>query len=206
MIDVGDVGNDGNVGVMSEAPLRVWRRGRLVVDGREGLRVGPGDIVALRGDNGAGKSSILLGCLGLLPSTLTVRGQIGYVPQQVRSSMALPLNVADTLRLLGVPGRQHEAVVAAAGLSHATTRPWQALSTGERMRLMVARAIHSRAEVLLLDEPTASLDPDSRQRVLSAVAAAAVAGAAVLLVSHNDDDIAALGARAVAVVAARELT
>jgi ABC-type Mn2+/Zn2+ transport system ATPase subunit len=203
---VSTVGTVGTAGVMSEAPLRVWRRGRLLVDGAEGLRVGPGDIVALRGDNGAGKSSILLGCLGLLPSTLTVRGQIGYVPQQVRSSVALPLNLADTLRLVGVPGRQHEAVVAAAALNHATTRPWQALSTGERMRLLVARAIHSRAEVLLLDEPTASLDPDSRQRVLSAIAAAAVAGAAVLLVSHNDDDIAALGARAVAVVAAREAT
>jgi ABC-type Mn2+/Zn2+ transport system ATPase subunit len=190
--------------ITSTAPLRVWRDGRLVVDMPEALVVDAGEVVALRGDNGAGKSSILLGCLGLLPSTLTVRGRIGYVPQQLLPSPALPLSVGDTLRLLGVASAFHPAVIASAGLLLTPKRPLAALSTGERTRLLMATVVHARPKALLLDEPTASLDADSRQRVLAQVGLVAQAGTAVLLVSHSDDDVAVLGARTVDVHAPRE--
>jgi len=193
-------------GIASTAPLKVWRDGRLVVNLPWALAVHAGDVVALRGDNGAGKTSILLGCLGLLPSTLTVLGRVGYVPQQLLQGAAasLPVSLSDTLRLLGVAAPFHVSVIAAAGLGHPMRRPLAALSTGERTRLLVAAVVQARPEVLLLDEPTASLDAESRQRVLLQVAELAKGGAAVLLVSHNDDDIAALGARTVDVSAARE--
>ena len=140
-----------------------------------------GDFVSLVGPNGGGKTTLLKLVLGLLVPTkgrirvlglapAQARHRIGYMPQYAHVDVRFPISVADVVLMgrLGrgaMPGPYRRADVEAARqalrevdlLDHGH-RPFSDLSGGQRQRALIARAIVSEPEIIMLDEPTASLD------------------------------------------------
>ena len=140
------------------------------------------DFIGLIGPNGGGKTTLLKVLLGLLLPTrgqLQIMGKspevgrryIGYVPQSVEFDRDFPISVWDVARM-GRLGRRHllqrytprddEAVIEAlrsVGMVDLRNRPIGALSGGQRQRVYIARALATEAEILLLDEPMSSVDP-----------------------------------------------
>ena len=187
------------------------------------LHVRPGEIVALTGPSGAGKSTLLATILGLVePSAgrifveeadgaaIDVRGlhgdswraEVAWVPQE---PFLFAGSVADNVRLVA-PGASDAAIAAAlasVGLGGVDAglilgERGAGLSSGQRRRVGVARALLRGSPLLLLDEPTAGLDAAAEAAVLDAISRAARDGAAVLLVAHRPA-AAALADRVVAV-------
>ncbi len=179
-------------------------------DGRQALsgvsmRVEPGERVALLGPNGAGKTSLVLQLNGVLtPSagsvsigglqvqqrTLTeVRRRVGVVFQDPDDQLFTPTvgrDVAFGPAHLGLSGKALEARVAEAlsyvGLADAADRPPHRLSVGERRRAAVATVLAMHPEVLVLDEPTANLDPAARREFADLIKRL---GMTTLLVTHD---------------------
>ena len=173
--------------------LTVRRRDRDAPAGLS-LAARPGEIVRLDSPSGSGKSTlcaVLLGFAEPAEGRVQVGGtdladldlaawrrRIAWVPQHPRFTGS---TVADELS-----GCREAA--AAVGIAHLLDRPVTQLSTGERQRVAVARAlvrVRHGADVLLLDEPTAHLDPASASLVMSAITDAAAGGAAVILAAHR---------------------
>jgi ATP-binding cassette subfamily C protein CydCD len=185
------------------------------------LEVQPGETIALTGPSGCGKSTVLSVVLGLRrPDAGTVRlggvdltdldlddwrRHVAWVPQRPH---LFARTVAENIRL-GRPDASDAHVAAAldaAGLAEVVRRlPHGAdtllgeggagLSAGERQRLALARAFVRNAPLLLLDEPTASLDSETEAEVLAAVRALAF-GRTALIVAHRPA-LAALADRVV---------
>jgi zinc transport system ATP-binding protein len=150
------------------------------------LTVREGDFLAILGPNGGGKTTLLKVLLGLLrPWAGSVRhlhsgrgGAIGYVPQFATFERTFPVRVRDVvlmgrlgLRRLG--GRYDRGDRAAAeramdllGIAHLATQPVGELSGGQLQRALVARALAGEPELLFLDEPLASVDPEMRSRLV----------------------------------------
>ncbi|RZJ39874.1 MAG: ATP-binding cassette domain-containing protein, partial [Brevundimonas sp.] len=165
------------------------------------LEVRPGQIVALVGASGAGKSSLLHLLLGLAPLTrgeVEVRGQrlsvaggfardiawAGQNPMVTPGTLAENIAVADQT---ACPGRIQIAADKAGLIGPLDRRIDErggGLSGGERRRLGLARAMLKRAPILLLDEPTANLDPASEQAVLALIREAA-RGRTTLIATHS---------------------
>ncbi|MEE7449821.1 ABC transporter ATP-binding protein [Methylobacterium radiotolerans] len=172
--------------------------GRTVLD-RLGLEVAPGSVTAVIGPNGAGKSVTLRVIDGLLrPDAGTVRvgpqrrAFVFQRPALIRATAAA--NVA--LALGGLPraaraARVQEAL-ARVRLAERARDAATRFSGGEQQRLALARAWAVEPDLLLLDEPTANLDPASTEIVEGLVSAMARAGTTVLLVSHNLGQVARL--------------
>jgi tungstate transport system ATP-binding protein len=169
-------------------------------------------VTALIGPNGAGKSVTLRVIDRLLcPDSGTVHvapGRSAFVFQRtalVRASAAA--NVALALAPLGLCHRKRAERVASAltrvGLADRAKDAATRFSGGEQQRLALARAWALRPTLLLLDEPTASLDPAATAIVEDLVAEMAEAGTTVLLVSHNLGQVARLAARVVVLDAGR---
>ncbi len=176
---------------------------------RLSFTVAPGEIVGLLGPNGAGKSTTL-GILATLLSfdagTVCIRGHIlpaeaaaarralGLVPQQLALYPALTAteNLHFFARAQGVAVRNAPATVSRAlemiGLAGRAHDPVSQFSVGMRRRLSLAAGILHGPKVVLLDEPTAGVDPQSRERVFSVVLGLARAGAAVLYSTHQMDE------------------
>ncbi|MER5261365.1 thiol reductant ABC exporter subunit CydD [Actinosynnema sp. NPDC002837] len=200
----GSVGQDGSVGSVEGVEvrdLRVRRRERFAPDG-VGFRVRPGEVHRLDAPSGAGKSTLFAVLLGFVEpdggSVAVDRSAIAWVPQ--RPAFA-GRTVADELELTA--GRVDHDVLASVAADHLVARPIAELSTGERQRVAVARAltrVRDGATVLLLDEPTAHLDPATAAKVMAAVHRAAEGGAAVVLATHR-----LVGEQAEEVAAAREV-
>lgn len=143
------------------------------------MAVQPGEFCMLLGDNGSGKSTLLKLLTGLLtPKAGQVRidGTFGYVFQNPDHQLVMPTVGADVafglvgenLPLPRVRDRVSEAL-AAVNLAHLARRPIYALSGGQKQRVAIAGAIARHCEVLLLDEPTALLDPDSQIELVKLV-------------------------------------
>ena len=179
--------------------------GRNVVDGLTATITSRG-VTAIMGPNGAGKSVTLRLIDGLLePSAGTIsfggrdaervrRGFVFQRPALVRDSVEA--NVALALQPLGlgrsVVRERVAAVLARVGLEGRARDPARKLSGGEQQRLAFARALVGDPELLLLDEPTANLDPGATEAIEGLVHEAARAGAKVILVSHNLGQVARL--------------
>ncbi len=156
-----------------------------------------GALCALLGPNGSGKSTLLRALAGVArPASGRVihHGRIGYVPQEVHP--ALPLSARDMvllgraggIGLLRAPGRHDYAAVDAAlarvEASDLAVRAFSSLSGGERQLVLMARALASDAEVLLLDEPTAAMDWHNQALILRLLAQLAEAGITIVLSTH----------------------
>jgi len=170
----------------------VGRAALRVLDGVD-LELHVGEVVAIVGRSGSGKST-LLHLLGALdrPDSGSV-SQIGFVFQSFHLLPELTgmENVLLPARLGGASdaiARGNE-LVAELGLTEVAERLPTVLSGGEQQRLAVARALVNDPVLLLADEPTGNLDPESGAEVLRLLQQAAAAGKAVLLVTHQDDAI-----------------
>jgi len=151
------------------------------------------EVVALVGPNGAGKSTLLAILAGALePSAgeVTRSARVGWVPQ--RPAHYGRLTALENLRLFAslerVPAARADRLLHDFDLP-ADTRAGD-LSVGNRQRLDVALALLPAPRVLLLDEPTASLDPQQRQRVWEIASSLRAGGGAVLVATHHWEELA----------------
>ena len=164
------------------------------------LDVRSGELVVLLGPNGAGKSTLLALLAGALPATAgevtaaVPAVAIGWAPQRPAQYRRLSAreNVALFARLLGLadPGGATEAMLAELALPD-DDRPSAHLSVGNQQRLNLAIAFLGTPRVLLLDEPTASLDPEQAHAMWERVGRARAAGAAVVVATHHLDEAVA---------------
>jgi Cu-processing system ATP-binding protein len=182
--------------------------------------VAAGEVVALVGPNGSGKTTSLKAAAGLvrptggevclgepaLPAHLPIsRRAISFLPQRVGFPDALTGGeVVDFYgRLRGAPPGRAKEVLALAALNGAAGRMVSTYSGGMVQRLGLAVAALPDAAVLLLDEPTASLDPTGMQAMRSLIEAGRRAGKAVLFTSHQLGDVRQLADRVVILVEGR---
>jgi ABC-2 type transport system ATP-binding protein len=179
--------------------------GRAVVDGIS-FEVAPGEVVALLGPNGAGKTTAVETVEGYrTPDGGAVR-VLGTDPRSggraLRARVGLMLQGdggvdprARPLEMLRLFGRLHrgarpaDELLALVGLEAVAHTPFRRLSGGERQRLGLALALVGRPEVLVLDEPTAGMDPEARAIARGIVADARTDGAAILLTTHDLGDV-----------------
>ncbi|MCC7371679.1 MAG: ABC transporter ATP-binding protein [Chloroflexi bacterium] len=175
-----------------------------------GFGVGAGEVLCLLGPNGTGKTT-LLRCLVRLakPSNgaISIGGRdtasmtakelarhVAYVPQA--SSTVFPFSLLDIvvmgrsphLGFMQTPTAHDRQVAQAAlervGIGHLATRPCTQVSGGERQLALIARALAQEASILVMDEPTASLDYGNQVRMLRLVKGLAAAGHTVVMTSH----------------------
>jgi iron complex transport system ATP-binding protein len=198
------------------------------VDGVE-LELRGGELVALIGPNGSGKSTLLRALAGLRPCTsgrVVVDGadiarwsaaqralSIAVVPQflptlaDVRvDDFVLGGRYAHVDRWRGPTRADADAVKAALVACDAADhgeRVMSELSGGQRQRVVIARAIAQQAEILLVDEPTSSLDPEHQVRVFELLGDLAARGRAVLVVTHELNLAAQFAGRVVVLDRAR---
>lgn len=130
-----------------------------------------GEIVALVGPNGSGKSTLATLLVGLddaSSGTIQISGglprafihKIAYVPQRFYVDRSLPITVREFLQLACQDSEKHniQETLQRVGLTHADEKKLGALSGGQLQRLLVARALLHKKEVLILDEPTSGID------------------------------------------------
>ena len=156
------------------------------------LAIVPGEILTVVGPNGSGKTTLLRAVLGAVrPSAGRVRRRpglrIGYAPQRLAIDGTLPMTARRFLRLpRRAPAEEIDAALARAGAEGLGPRPLAALSGGQFRRVLLARALLERPDLLVLDEPTTGLDqPGSAAFYRSVERARAELGCAVLMVSHE---------------------
>ncbi len=178
------------------------------------FRLGPGQTLGLVGPNGAGKSSLLHCIAGGLPlsgGSVSLAGRaLAHWPQLERAralavqtqhaALNFPFSVEEVVLLGRIPHASGSAVdrqileevLAATDTASLRQRPYTQLSGGEKQRVQLARAVaqvwraaDSPARLLLLDEPSAALDPAHQRMVMQVVSRIAADGCSVLIASHD---------------------
>jgi ABC-2 type transport system ATP-binding protein len=194
----------------------LWRAREVTVLQGVDLRLGEGEALAIMGSNGAGKSTLLRLIAGLLtpergvvhvhgeaPRRATIRGHIGLASGDERS-LFQRISGRENLEffgaLHGVPqgelSQRIERVSTELDLSDVLDKRVDRCSAGMKARLSLARALLHEPSVLLLDEPTKSLDPHHASMVRSALRARVSLGLTLIAATHTMEDAAELGARA----------
>ncbi len=168
------------------------KRGRDTLIHDVSLSVSRGEIVTLVGPNGSGKSTTIKAILGIQkPATGTVSSldaiTIGYVPQKLEINSSMPLSVHRFMRLT----HKHKddaihSALATTGAEGLYNREMSALSGGEFQRVLIARAIAARPDLLVLDEPVQGVDFNAELEIYQLIAQLRdELNCGVLLVSHD---------------------
>ncbi|HVZ37970.1 MAG TPA: ABC transporter ATP-binding protein [Candidatus Kapabacteria bacterium] len=201
----------GDVAVHAEGITKRFGDGPRALDDA-GLTLYRGELVALIGANGSGKSTLLkllfgvlqpdagsIEVLGLRPHADggALRAAAGYAPQD--AALDPEITGWETLRLFhalrGLPGHRREAqlaaIVAEYDLAPFCNRPVGTYSGGQRQRLHLALETMHSPSLLLLDEPTASLDPSARRALWGRLASRRDAGNTIVVATHDLADVAA---------------
>ncbi len=174
-------------------------RGRDVLGGVT-FEARPGDIVAVLGPNGGGKTTLFRALLGELPfrsGAVDVAGRPAYVPQTERARLDFPVSALD-VALMGAYGRtpfyrrvsradraRAAGALARVGLAERAHERFGALSGGQRQRVLIARALVQDAAVLLLDEPLSGVDHASATRIEAVFGELRAEGRALLVATHD---------------------
>jgi putative ABC transport system ATP-binding protein len=204
--------------ISAPAALEISALKKSVPGGRQlfadlGLRVAAGEVVAVMGESGVGKSTLLnliagldtadtgqilvagvdLSALNDDARTVLRRDNIGFVFQafHILPHLTLAQNIALPLVLAHLPGSEAlaraQAMLAAVGLSDRGQDYAAQLSGGELQRIAIARALVHRPALILADEPTGNLDPETGARILDLFQAQVrELGAAAVIVTHSD--------------------
>jgi ABC-2 type transport system ATP-binding protein len=182
---------------MADAALRADRVSKRYGD-RAALRdvsfsAGRGELVAIIGPNGAGKTTLLQIAAGALAATSGTVSlppeQVGWVPQQ--PALYAKLSVAENLRLFARLEKVGDVGAAVARMLEQTDLAGRAgdevgrLSGGNQQRVNIAIGLLRRPAALLLDEPSASLDPRQRERLWGFIGGLAAEGTAVVYSTHD---------------------
>lgn len=174
------------------------------------LTIAPGEVVALLGPNGSGKSTLVRGLLGLTDhvagrvellgtplADLTDRSRLGYVPQRHTLSASVRSTVREVVATGQLAGRpwwrrataaDRATVLQAAqtvGLADRLDTDVATLSGGQQRRVLIARALASRPEVLVMDEPTAGVDAANQDVLAAVLRRLAGLGVTMLVVTHE---------------------
>jgi len=182
---------------------------RAVVSGVD-LELESGEVVALLGPNGSGKSTLvrgILGLTGLLSGELELFGtprdrfaehtRIGYVPQRHSLSASVRATVTEIVEVGRLPhrpwwrpaSREDRTIVARAiadvGLADRAHEEVAALSGGQQRRVLIARALAGRPELLVMDEPTAGVDHANQEALAVVLQRLADRGTSMLVVTHE---------------------
>lgn len=205
------------------------RRGKRVVLADVNLELREGECVSIIGPNGSGKTTLMLALLGLLPTasgSIQLDGRAlcriaprrrgrwaAYVPQTFDSmpgytvfdvvaaaryphvAALAPLSAAD-LKIVG-------NAIERCGLTDVRDRPIHAVSAGERQKTLIAAAVAQDAQVMMLDEPSAALDPAHQIELVVLLREWSEKGRGIVLISHDLQLPAALGGRVVALSGGR---
>lgn len=181
-----------------------------------------GELIALLGPNGAGKSTLMRCMLGFLKdysgeirldgrdirsmNRAALSREIAYIPQSVPAVFnytvmdTVLMSVTGSVGLLGTPGPAHEKraleTLGSLGVDHLARRGCEELSGGERQLVLLARALVQNARVLVMDEPTASLDFGNQNRVMECVSALSARGYIVLFSTHDPNQALLYASRA----------
>ena len=202
----------------------VVRYGSVVAVNGVDLHAGQGEVVAVLGRNGAGKTSTIEAIEGYRRAAAGTVRVIGLDPQDADGQRALSKRIGVMLQRGGVypamgaaealhlfasyypDPEDPDALLRRLGLVGATARtPWRRLSGGEQQRLSLALALIGRPEVVFLDEPTAGVDPHGRQVIRAVVAELRAAGVCVLLTTHELDEAERMADRVVIIDRGRVL-
>lgn len=212
-----------NSAVVSTESLHVHLDGRAVLTAID-LDIWAGEFVTVLGANGSGKSTLIRACMGLVPITdgnIELFGieltefrawrRIGYVPQRSSAVSGVPATVREIV-LSGTLSRRPYIGWASAGdrraadealervdMLHRRNSALGHLSGGQQQRVLIARALASRAELLILDEPTAGVDHAHTESLAVLLGDLVRDGTTVLLVEHELGPMRPLIDRAVVV-------
>ena len=172
--------------------VEIIRDGRTILQSGD-LQVPLVGITALVGPNGAGKTTLLRLIHGLIepsigrcdrPFTPDESALVFHYTPMLKATVREHLTLLrDTHRSIG--DRAIDEALQSVGIAHLANNPAQRLSAGERQKLCFARARLQNPKLVLLDEPTANLDPNASDDVEQMIAALARDGKAVLVASHN---------------------
>ena len=163
---------------------------RLVLDNIS-MAITQGEITTVIGPNGAGKSTLLKIILGLIaPDSGTIERsselRIGYMPQKLYVDPTLPLTTQRFLRLADTASSACDKALELTGISHLKHNEFQNLSGGEMQRVLLARAIVRRPNLLVLDEPVQGVDINGQNELYRIITnLTKILNCAVVLVSHD---------------------
>jgi len=196
--------------VIEVSGVTVTHNGMVVLD-NVSLTVDKGEFAAIIGPNGAGKTTLVKAVLGLVepdsgsitlfgrPQTALgpMRAKIGYVPQIFAIDLSFPVTVFETV-LMGTYGRvgvgrrprpEDRAAALAAiekvGIADLKDRPIRRLSSGQRQRAFIARALANSPELLVLDEPMTGVDVATTGSLYTLLRELKAEGVTIVLVSHD---------------------
>lgn len=174
--------------------------GKHLIFSNLNLEIGAQGITAIMGPNGAGKSLILRliaglieptqGCVYFSNTTRIPRDQIGFVFQRpVLLRRSVQDNLLHALAVAGVARNERvlraDALLQLGGMQHLAKSPARKLSGGEQQRLTLLRALAAKPGLLILDEPSASLDPQATALIENIVLRASQCGVKVIVVTHD---------------------
>ena len=167
----------------------------------------PGDFTGIVGPSGSGKTTLLRAVLGTVrPVAGSVRRRpsltVGYVPQLETVNWNFPVTVSETVLMARTRGRalpwagraeraEVQGVLERLGMAALARRHLRQLSGGQLQRVFIARALVSRPDLLLLDEPTSGVDVRARHELLHLLADLNADGLAVVITTHDLNGIAA---------------
>ena len=167
------------------------------------LHVEKGEYLGLLGPNGSGKSTLLRIILGLLkPQQGKVElfgepigkfnqwSRVGYIPQKAtQTENRFPITVGEIVSLASPDRQKISLALDKTGLAQLKDKPFHELSGGQQQKVFIASSLAGDPELLLLDEPTIGIDPQSQKDFYALLSQLHNEGLTVVLVSHDTEDI-----------------